>query len=427
MRTKSSSWRSALALTAALALSGGPAWSDPAPTGAEFRVNTSPEVKQSNPVGAVAPNGKTLLVWENSRLGLRGRFYNADGSPASAEIGLVANQRLSGIQTRGIETLRIDPFLAFLPSGEFLLVWTEERDDVRIDIIEQREVLDRDVYVQRFTANAQKIGQPARVNPAGPGFQSYPRVLLRGNLPALVVWQSDDRVAAATGDGVFGRYVTKAAGRPFGETFKVSLLPGLAGRPAVAGLPNGKFVVVWHQNDGQGLGVFARAFTLTPQGLPDPNSVQVRINSALGGDQARPAVAARGAADYLVVWQAPGATASEAHIFARFVSPNGDPAARIVQVSQKAGNTQISPSIVHFQNGNFLVTWLDWFQNGPLGVFGQTLDGQANRKGVEIKISEQPIGAHFRTAIAASQSTIFVPYEGYFNQVNGITARKLLP
>jgi hypothetical protein len=413
-----------LALIAALAL---PAWSDPVPAGSEFRVNLSPEVKQSNSSGAVAPNGRTLLVWENFQLGLRGRFFNPDGSPATGELALVPNQHLASGVTHGVETLRVDPFAAFLPNGEFLLAWTEERDDVTNDILEQRLVLDRDVYLQRFTGAGQKIGQPAQVNPAGPGFQNYPRLLVRGNQPTLVVWQSDARDSSSAGDGVFGRFATKAVGRPYGATFKVSLLPGLAGRPAVAGLPNGKFLVVWHQDDGQGLGVFARAFTLTPQGLPDPASVQVRINSDLRGEQSRPAVAARGAADYLVVWQGQGDSPSESHVFGRFVAPNGDLAAKIVQVSQHAGTTQISPSIAHFQNGNFLVTWLDYLDNAPLGVFGVTLDGKGNRKGAEIAISQQRIGAHFRTAIAASDSSILIPYESYLNLRNGITARRLVP
>lgn len=425
MSNKPSPWRSAIALAAAFVAL--PAWSLLRPAGAEFRVNASSEQKQYNPHGAVAPGGRTLLVWENANLGLRGRFYNPDGTPATAEISLVPNQRLTGIQTRGIEAIRTDPFVAFLPSGEFLLAWTEERDDVSLDILERREILDKDVHIQRFTANGQRIGQAARVNPAGPGFQSYPRVLVRGNQPALVVWQSDDRTQSDTQDGVFLRYVTKAGGRPFGETFKVSLLPGLAGRPAVAGLPSGRFMVVWHQDDGQGLGVYARAFRLTPQGAPDPASIQVRVNSSIGGDQARPAVAARGNSDYLVVWQGPGATSNEAHVFARSVSPAGEPAAKIVQVSQKAGNIQISPSIAYLRSGGFLVTWLDWFGNAPLGVFGQLLDGQGNLSGAELKISDQPISAHFRTTIAAGPATIVVPYEAYFNQVSGITARRLVP
>jgi hypothetical protein len=288
-------------------------------------------------------------------------------------------------------------------------------------------VLDRDVYIQRFTGKGQAIGQSSRVNPTAAGFQSFPRLLVRGNQPALVVWQNDDRTTSEANDGIFLRSVTKAAGRPFGAAFKVNELPGLAGRPAVAGLPNGKFIVVWHQDDGHGLGVFARTFSLTAQGLPDPNAGQVRINSSTAGEQSRPAVAARGAADYLVVWQGQGETANEAHIFARFVSSAGDPAAKITQVSQVAGNVQISPSIAHFNNGNFLVTWIDWHQNAPQGIFGQTLDGQAKLKGDAFQISEQPIGSQFRTSIAANDSTIVVPYEAYFNLVNGITARRLVP
>jgi hypothetical protein len=191
MRSKPSLWLTALALLPALAA---PVLAQPRPVGDEFRVNGITESKQHNPVAAFNAAGSALVVWENENLGLRARFYGRDGAPQTGELALVANQKLTTVPVQGTEVLRKDPAVAFLAGGEFLLAWTEERDDVQSDIfIERRTVLDRDVYVQKFSAAGVAQGAPVRLNTTTAGFQSVPKILVRNGLDAVVVWQSDDR------------------------------------------------------------------------------------------------------------------------------------------------------------------------------------------------------------------------------------------
>ena len=117
MRTKSLAWLSAVAVLAAL-----PAFGDPHPVGSDFRVNGNTVSKQRNPVAAMAPSGRSLVVWENDKLGLRGRFFNRDGSPASGELALVAHQKLPGVPAEGIEILRKDAARAG-PGGATAAPW----------------------------------------------------------------------------------------------------------------------------------------------------------------------------------------------------------------------------------------------------------------------------------------------------------------
>src|SRR5690348_9688562 len=141
MRSKPSLWLT-LALLPAIAA---PVLGQPRPVGDEFRVNANTPYKQRNPVAAYNASGSVLVVWENDRAGLRGRLYGHDGSPLSGELSLVANQILPRIPAQGLEVIRKEPAVAALPSGEFLLAWTQERDDVSIDLfLETRTPLDRD-------------------------------------------------------------------------------------------------------------------------------------------------------------------------------------------------------------------------------------------------------------------------------------------
>src|SRR6185436_3355502 len=257
MKSKSWLWLGALSLASSLST---PLFAELRPVGSEIRVNGNVESKQRNPIAAAAPGGRMLVVWENDKWGLRGRFLNRDGSPASAEINLVANNRITSVPAEGDEFVRKEAALSFLPTGEFLLAWTEEKAHVKVDIfIEDRVLLDRDVFIQRFSSTGVPTGPASRVNSVPEGLQSQPKILNRNNFPAIVVWQSDDRDPVATaGDGVFAHQVTKATGRPFGDDFRVS--GGGGGNPAAAALPNGDFVITWEAFDGDSLGVYARAF-----------------------------------------------------------------------------------------------------------------------------------------------------------------------
>ena len=84
MKMKPMLWLSALALLPATAV---PMLGQPLPVGAEFRVNANTESKQHNPVAAFNAAGSALVVWENDKNGLRGRFYGRDGSPLTDELG----------------------------------------------------------------------------------------------------------------------------------------------------------------------------------------------------------------------------------------------------------------------------------------------------------------------------------------------------
>jgi len=186
MRSKPMLWLTAPALLLATAV---PMLAQPRPVGNEFRVNSITVSKQRNPTAAYNSHGAALVVWENDKNGLRGRFFASDGSPLTGEVGLVANQKLTSIPSQGPETIRKDPAVAFLPSGEFLLAWTEERDYVNVDLfIENRQLLDRDVYVQKFGADGTPTGSPVRLNSTTAGLQSNPKILIRSNADAVIVW-----------------------------------------------------------------------------------------------------------------------------------------------------------------------------------------------------------------------------------------------
>src|SRR6185369_6202717 len=281
MRSKPSLWLSLALLTVIAA----PALGQPRPVGNEFRVNASTVSKQHNPVAAFNAAGSALVVWENDKMGLRGRFYGHDGSPLTDELGLVANQKLSQVPSHGLEIVRREPAAAFLPTGEIVLAWTEERDDVSVDIfVEHRTVLDRDVYVQKFSAAGAPLGTPVRVNATTNGLQSNARLLVRGDADLVVAWQSDVHSASGLGDGIFGRLLSRVSLQASSGELKLS--SGVAANAALAAGANGGFAAAWEAADASSQGVFVRLFDRSGT----PRGAEFRVNTTVAGLQRRAAI-----------------------------------------------------------------------------------------------------------------------------------------
>ena len=106
----------------------------------------------------------------------------------SAEITLVANRQLPTIPARGEVLLRKHPAVVFLPGGDFLLFWTEERDSLSIDhFYEDRHILEQSVRGQRFSPSGSQVEASFAVSQPGTGFQRRPHaVLSKDNV--MVVW-----------------------------------------------------------------------------------------------------------------------------------------------------------------------------------------------------------------------------------------------
>ncbi|HSS75932.1 MAG TPA: hypothetical protein VLV54_04225 [Thermoanaerobaculia bacterium] len=410
MRSKPWWWLMALVLLTATAA---PVLGQPQFAGAEFRVNGNTNAILHNPAVAFSGNGNAMVVWEDAQAGLRGRVYASNGNALSNELALVANQKLQGLPAHGIEIIRKDAAVAFLPSGDLIVAWTEEKDNVSVDILfESRQVIDRNVMAQKFSAAGAPVGTPTRLNASAQGYQSLPKILVRGALDPFVVWQ--------TGSGVFGRAFRPEKSKAVGSEVRISMGPG--GNAAIAGDAAGNFLVSWEAADRSSQGVYARLFDKTAS----PRGGEFLVNSTVDGLQRRPAVTAVKSGGWFVVWQGEGATAKDAHVFGQFLGGGGSFIGPEFRISQGVGPTQISPAVAEVAGGNFVVAWTDWKDPFPIGVFSVELDRLGNALGAETEVNTRPIGSQVRTALAAFGSTVMIPWEGYTdsNTHPGISARR---
>lgn len=375
---------------ASLALLALPALGEVQPVGREVRVNRRTDFKQQNPAAAVAPTGRSLVVWENDQRGLRGQFFAADGSLSGAELTLAESDTLTAPEQR--ITARRDPSVAFLPGGGFALAWTEEIADVRsFAYIESRNIVDQDVYLQRFDAAGLPASLRVRLNTTTDGFQRLPRIIGRGN-NLLVTWESAD-------GGIYVRNLS-ANGGPVGPEIRLN---SAAGSQPVGAAGASAALIAWEAADGSEAGVFARLLGESGQ----PVGPVFRVNTDTAGRQRRPTVAAGKDGNFLVAWQGDLAITTQSRVFAQAVGANGNLLGPQLTLVRGEGYdvAHIAPALATSPNGHFLLSWLGWPKenSNDFGMTAAEIDSLGNTIGTPARVSELRVQRNFRrTSIATN-------------------------
>jgi hypothetical protein len=403
-----------------------PGWAQPDLVGEEFRVNQNDEGRPINPIAAFSPAGNALIVWEHEPRGIVGRFFDRNGVPSSAELVLVANQNLPTIPARGEVLIRKDPALLYLPNGELLLFWTEQKDFLDLQHFYSRsEIRDQDVYGQRYDASGAPLGERFRVNGSTAGFQSRPKVALKtGGI--VVVWEEAVVVQGDYVRSVHARLLTRR-GQPTSDAFRVdSGTSSEVFSAAVAANAAGDFLVTWEALDEHGSGVMARAY--------DKNGVAsgpaFGANTSTFGHQRVPAVLATRAGDFLVAWQSYEKESVHHGIYGQFFDKAGSPVGSEILISggfeDAALSCQYSTALAQLPGGDILVSWMDYLGPIRIGVYMVVIDEAGRRQGDDVLVSRERVYIQKRTAMAVNaQGEILSAWEGKLQRERGITARLL--
>lgn len=194
---------------------------------------------------------------------------------------------------------------------------------------------------------------------------------------------------------------------PGGNDYPIAgALPGDQVMPHASVHASGGFLV-WQDNatDGNGLGIRAQRLDANF----NRSGPHIRVNSIAPLDQENPRVAALTNGGAVFVWQ--GGRQGFQEIYARFLPATGTnltPAADIL-VNTHTNNTQINPSVAALTDGNIIVVWSSFGQDGSLqGVFGQRLSPVGARLGAEFQINQFSPNNQRTPAVAALADGGFV-------------------
>jgi hypothetical protein len=227
----------------------------------------------------------------------------------------------------------------------------------------------------------------------------------------VVVWVSNGQ--DGNSHGVFGQRFN-AAGTPQGPEFQVnSYTTSYQTDPAVASDADGNFVVVWQSfyQDGSAYGIFGQRFNAA--GLPEGS--EFRVNSYTSFHQYRAAVASAANGDFVVVWQGGGQDGSGNGVFGQRFNASGAPQGSEFQANSYAAGHQRSPAVGLAANGNFVIAWSSYGQDGSLdGIFGQRFHTFGLPLESEFPVSSfTPSDQSFPAVASAANGNFVVIWQSY--------------
>ncbi len=254
--------------------------------GGEVAVNAYTTFEQVVPSVSVDAAGNVVVAWgsdgpDGGSLGIRARRFNSAGSPLSGE--LAVNAFTTGPQ--------VNPAVATHADGSFVVAWDSFGQDGS----------GQGVFARRFTSTGAAVGGDIPVNTFITHSQERPQITTLPGGAFAITWQSvnqDGNVA-----GIFARRFDNAGNATGGEIAVNAFTTDAQQFPAIAADAAGNFTVAWESwgsQDGSGAGAIARGF----DALGAPVEAEYSAATDTLFNQRAPAIAMDPDGRFVVAWYA---------------------------------------------------------------------------------------------------------------------------
>lgn len=403
--------------------------------GGEFRVNTTTDSDQESARVAMDASGDFVVVWVSSwqdggLVGVYAQRYASDGSTIGGEFRV--NTYTADHQD--------DPAVAMDQDGSFVVSWSSMFQD---------DGASWGVYAQRYDAAGATVGAEFRVNTHTTGSQTSSSVAMDADGNFLVAWRSDLQDGSA--GGVYAKRYN-SLGTALGPEFRVNTFTaGDQVAPAVAIDSQGKSLVAWQSagQDGSGQGILAQRY-VDPGSAPTdvalstnfvvqrrPAGTWVGAFSAVDADPdetfAYALVAGAGSADNARFDVVDGALVTAAvfdvdaqataSIRVRVTDGKGLTFEKALtlsivrggavgsewRVNTRTTNQQYNAAVAADADGDFLVTWTSYGQDGSgYGIYAQRYSAAGVALGSEFRVNSSISGNQMYSDVAMAPDGSFV-------------------
>jgi hypothetical protein len=260
------------------------------------------------------------------------------------------------------------PAAAFDSSGNFVTVWQSGGSGLA-------GTLDTDVFLQRWNADGTLRGSELRVNTTTLGCQGAPAVAGAPNGAFVVVWQSQGQ--DGDGWGIFAQRYDPSGATVGGEIAVNQATAGDQQAPTVAYDPLGSFFTVAWESQGTGTtgwDVLARQFDA---GTGAPLAGEVRLNATLAGDQRHPALALLPGGGLATAWEGPDTDGTG--IYLREWTSALTPTSGEVAANTISAGLQAHPALGCDDSGNCILAWESSGQDSSAaGIYARRFDRTAS-------------------------------------------------
>ena len=355
-------------------------------TGTNFIVNDDlADATQYWPCCLRHAEGSFIVAWADMRNGNYDIYYQRFTSDGTT-IG--SNTKVNEDTGYALQFL---PEMAIDQSGNFIITWTDERNN------------NRDIFAQRFLADGAPIGQNFQVNDdsTNTGQQtSYIAADSAGNF--TICWE-DSRT---TDNDIYARHYNYE-GTALGESFMVNddTLNAYQYYSGITSDLQGNFTIVWEDHR---LGFRGDIFLQHFDESGAPVLTNSRVNDDYGSeDQESPTIATTANDETLIVWV--DSRYEDSDIFAQRFDGNGNFMGMNFMVNDDTGYiAQYEPSVAADATGNSMVVWTDYRSGYPSNIYAQVYAPDGTLVGSNFQVDNAGAYMHYSPRVAAAPNGGFV-------------------
>jgi Ca2+-binding RTX toxin-like protein len=358
--------------------------------GAEFRVNTFTTNGQFAHSVASDASGDFVVVWQgvqqNGDYDIYARRYDASGKPKGGDFQV--NTYTNAAQYGG--------YVACNDAGDFVITWTSMGQD--------SPEYNSGVYAQRYNSAGVRQGGEFRVNSFTTGSQYSPSIAIDADGDFVIAWAGDGTDSNQS-DVYARRY--NAAGVAQGNEFRVN--PATANsqyQPIVTMGDGGGFVIIWN-SDGtnDAIGLHAQRYDGSGVALGG----QFRINADFHDGAFGAAVASDADGNFVVAWQGRKGASMQEDIYARRFSASGAAIGQEFRVNSFTTNSQQAPSVSMNGEGDFVVAWCSYEQDGSsAGAYARVYSSAGVPQTGEFRANTYTTGNQLEPHVAVDADGDFV-------------------
>lgn len=223
-----------------------------------------------------------------------------------------------------------------------------------------------------------------QVNTFSDSTQRWPGIDKDGNGNYYVAWQSLNQITPTSQNDIYLQMFNSNDIKVGGEVLVNSSTLNNQEKPAIATNPLGRSVVVWSSfTDLVSIyDIRARVFIQN-----NPQSSEIPVNTFTLHTQSNPSVAIKSDGEFVVVWDSWFQDGSDRGVYAQRFDMNGNKIGGEFRVNNTIAYSQAKPRVKYFSDGKFVVIWESFKQDGSgYGMYGRIFnsDGTPNTNEFQI-------------------------------------------
>ncbi|MHB1033894.1 MAG: trypsin-like serine protease [Pirellulales bacterium] len=269
-----------------------------------------------------------------------------------------------------------DPAVAMEADGDYIVVWTSfgQAGDLPTD---------GNIIGQRYDRFGKPIGLEFVVNGVALGHQGNADVAVDDFGNFVITWSG---VGPGDTTGIFAQRFD-AAGLRQGTSFLVNnYTTHIQDHPAIAMDSNGDFAITWtsYGQDGDRDGIYARRYDF----LGAPLGNEFLVNSTTAGRQESSDIAMDDQGDFAITWMSYGQDGSSWGVYGQRYKDDGSRQGGEFRVNTATGERQRDPAVAMDSDGDFVVTWTSFGQDGSgYGIYAQRFNAAGGAAGGEFRVN----------------------------------------